>query len=284
MSESFPLVPTPEKPGVRGGRALFSGNDKLIRRSDGRVELYDTRTDPGERRDLAGSPASAEAVSAAERVARPLDRGASARPVAGDAGEPRGPHAAARPRVPAMRTARVLGPGELHAHERFGADTVNRGAVLWECEWDGGVFESGVMLGGIFRAGEFRDGVVWAAYWKGGVVEGRLLASRLLARRRVSAARGLPGERSLPASRLPRARIDESARPRVTVFAASVFGDRPADLARLPEALAAGRRREVRGLRRLRARALSTASSCRASRCFAGRRSARTSRSRTATP
>jgi arylsulfatase A-like enzyme len=63
VSESFPLAPTAEKPGVRGGRALFSGDDKLIRASDGRVELYETRTDPGERHDLAGSPGSADAIS-----------------------------------------------------------------------------------------------------------------------------------------------------------------------------------------------------------------------------
>jgi arylsulfatase A-like enzyme len=63
VSESFPLVPTAEKPGVRGGRALFSGNDKLIQGSDGRIELYETRKDPGERLDLAGSPGSADAIS-----------------------------------------------------------------------------------------------------------------------------------------------------------------------------------------------------------------------------
>ena len=77
VSESFPLVRTAEKPGVRGGRALFSGNDKLIRGSDGRVELYETRKDPGERHDVAGSPGSADAVSG---MAAMLDRWIAAHP------------------------------------------------------------------------------------------------------------------------------------------------------------------------------------------------------------
>jgi hypothetical protein len=67
---------------------------------------------------------------------------------------------------------RVLGPGEVHRHARFGPDTVNRGAVLYSCEWDGGVFESGVMWGGIFRSGVFRGGVFWGAWWRGGLWEG----------------------------------------------------------------------------------------------------------------
>ncbi len=77
VSESFPLVPTAEKPGVRGGRTLFSGNDKLIRGSDGRVELYDMRVDPGEQHDLAGSTRSADAVS---RLTAMLDRWIAAHP------------------------------------------------------------------------------------------------------------------------------------------------------------------------------------------------------------
>ena len=77
VSESFPLVPTAEKPGVRGGRALFSGDDKLIRGMDGRVELYETRADPGEERDLAASPGSAGAVS---RMAALLDGWTAAHP------------------------------------------------------------------------------------------------------------------------------------------------------------------------------------------------------------
>ncbi len=66
----------------------------------------------------------------------------------------------------------ILRPGELRTHERFGPETVNRGAVLWECEWDGGVFEAGVMLGGVFRSGEFRGGVFWGAFWRGGSFSG----------------------------------------------------------------------------------------------------------------
>jgi arylsulfatase A-like enzyme len=77
VSESFPLVRTPEKPGVRGGRALFSGSDKIIRGSDGRVELYDTQKDPGEQHDLAGHPGSASTVSAMNAT---LDRWIAAHP------------------------------------------------------------------------------------------------------------------------------------------------------------------------------------------------------------
>ena len=77
VAESFPLAPTPDKPGSRGGRALFSGNDKLIRGSDGRVELYDTWQDPGESRDLAGSPPSAETLSGMNAL---LDRWIAAHP------------------------------------------------------------------------------------------------------------------------------------------------------------------------------------------------------------
>ncbi len=77
VTESFPLAPTAEKPGVRGGRALFSGDDKIIRGSDGRVELYDMRSDSGERRDLAASPDFAGTVS---RLAALLDRWVAAHP------------------------------------------------------------------------------------------------------------------------------------------------------------------------------------------------------------
>jgi hypothetical protein len=68
----------------------------------------------------------------------------------------------------------VLHPGELHSHERFGPDVVNRGALLYSCEWDGGVFESGVMWGGIFRSGRFRGGVFWGGWWLSGTFEGGL--------------------------------------------------------------------------------------------------------------
>lgn len=68
----------------------------------------------------------------------------------------------------------VLRAGELRSHERFGPDVVNRGALLYSCEWDGGVFESGVMWGGIFRSGRFLGGVFWGAWWLGGSFEGGL--------------------------------------------------------------------------------------------------------------
>ena len=77
VAESFPLIPTAEKPGVRGGRAIFSGTDKLIRGADGRVELYEIRRDPGEEHDLAGSPASRESLAG---MASALDRWIAAHP------------------------------------------------------------------------------------------------------------------------------------------------------------------------------------------------------------
>lgn len=58
----------------------------------------------------------------------------------------------------AMAQTLVLADGELHHQRRFGPETVNRGAVLLDCEWDGGVFESGAMVSGLFRSGEMRDG------------------------------------------------------------------------------------------------------------------------------
>ncbi len=123
------------------------------------------------------------------------------------------------------RDRRVLRAGELHSHERFGPDTVNRGAVLWECEWDGGVFESGVLLGGIFRAGVFRGGVVWAAYWKGGTWEGGLWHHGFGPDGAYRPRGAFPGN-DVPALETEEARIDERG-PRATVFAASVFGDLP---------------------------------------------------------
>jgi hypothetical protein len=55
--------------------------------------------------------------------------------------------------------ALVLHPGEIHRQQKFGANTVNRGAVLIECDWDGGRFEAGLFMGGMFRAGEFTGGI-----------------------------------------------------------------------------------------------------------------------------
>lgn len=77
VAESFPLVATPEKPGVRGGRALVAGDRVLIRGIDGRLELYDVRDDPGQARDLSASSAFGEA--AAKASAR-LDRWVAAHP------------------------------------------------------------------------------------------------------------------------------------------------------------------------------------------------------------
>ena len=62
---------------MRGGRALFSGDDKVFRGSDGRVELYEIRKDPGESRDLAGDPHSADAVA---RLTASLDGWIAAHP------------------------------------------------------------------------------------------------------------------------------------------------------------------------------------------------------------
>lgn len=70
------------------------------------------------------------------------------------------------------KRARVLLTGEVHRHERFGPGVVNRGAVLYCCEWDGGDFESGVLWGGIFRSGTFRGGTFWGGWWKGGAWKG----------------------------------------------------------------------------------------------------------------
>jgi hypothetical protein len=71
-----------------------------------------------------------------------------------------------------MSEERVLGPGEVRVNERFGPGVVNRGALLYACEWDGGAFESGVMWGGIFRSGRFLGGVFWGGWWLGGTWEG----------------------------------------------------------------------------------------------------------------
>jgi hypothetical protein len=79
--------------------------------------------------------------------------------------------------IPMQNEQRVLGPGELHSGKKFGADTVNRGAVLFECEWDGGQFESGLFMGGMFRSGQFAGGIFlggifWGGKWVSGTWEG----------------------------------------------------------------------------------------------------------------
>jgi hypothetical protein len=76
----------------------------------------------------------------------------------------------------AMAQTLVLAEGELHHQRRFGPETVNRGAVLLDCEWDGGVFESGAMVSGLFRSGEIRGGTFLGGLfldgsWTGGTWE-----------------------------------------------------------------------------------------------------------------
>ncbi len=71
----------------------------------------------------------------------------------------------------------ILQTGELHTNQKFGPNTINRGAALFECEWDGGVFESGLFVGGMFRSGQFvggmfLGGIFFAGSWLGGVWEG----------------------------------------------------------------------------------------------------------------
>jgi hypothetical protein len=67
----------------------------------------------------------------------------------------------------------VLLAGEVYRQTKFGANTVNRGATLIECEWDGGRFESGLFMGGMFRSGEFRGGMFLAGiFWDGRWIDG----------------------------------------------------------------------------------------------------------------
>ena len=75
-----------------------------------------------------------------------------------------------------MSNVSILGPGELHIRKRFGPETVNRGAALFECEWDGGRFEAGLFTGGMFRSGQFvggtfLGGIFWDGTWVGGIWE-----------------------------------------------------------------------------------------------------------------
>lgn len=71
----------------------------------------------------------------------------------------------------------ILEPGESHIRKKFGPDTVNRGAALFECEWDGGRIEAGLFTGGMFRSGQFAGGtflggIFWGGTWLGGIWEG----------------------------------------------------------------------------------------------------------------
>ena len=124
-----------------------------------------------------------------------------------------------------MPVVRVLSSGAFHAHERFDASTVNRGAVLWECEWDGGIFESGVMLGGVFRSGAFRSGAVWAAWWKGGVWEDGFWHHGFGPNGSYRPRGACPASESKVVEAVENP-IDPKG-PLATVFAASVFGDIP---------------------------------------------------------
>ena len=76
-----------------------------------------------------------------------------------------------------QQSALVLTPGEIHRQRKFGPNTINRGAVLFGCEWDGGRFENGLFVGGMFRSGEFAGGVFyggvfWDGTWLNGIWEG----------------------------------------------------------------------------------------------------------------
>jgi hypothetical protein len=67
----------------------------------------------------------------------------------------------------------VLSSGELYSHRKFGPNTRNQGAVLLECEWDGGSFESGLFIAGMFRSGEFLGGIfLGGIFWDGTWVAG----------------------------------------------------------------------------------------------------------------
>jgi hypothetical protein len=141
---------------------------------------------------LAALRAIEELLAAVDAADRPVaQRGPADRPIAqrGPADRPEQPAAHRAPVIgcragsrqeagtPGMaQQLRILQAGEFYHRERFGPETVNRGAVLLECEWDGGVFESGVMLGGLFRDGEFQGGtfwggIFWAGRWRGGTWE-----------------------------------------------------------------------------------------------------------------
>jgi hypothetical protein len=153
--------------------------EELLRGNAWRLDLGD-----GLDAVLAALAAIAEllaAVEAAERVpgtaaapAAPAASPASSVPVIACRAESM-PQAGA-PGMTSQPQPKILQAGEFFHKERFGPETVNRGAVLLECEWDGGVFESGVMLGGLFRDGEFRGGtfwggIFWAGRWRGGTWE-----------------------------------------------------------------------------------------------------------------
>jgi hypothetical protein len=75
-----------------------------------------------------------------------------------------------------MSDVLILEPGEMHIRKKFGLDTINRGAALFGCEWDGGRFEGGLFTGGMFRSGQFVGGIflggIFLGTWVTGTWEG----------------------------------------------------------------------------------------------------------------
>lgn len=76
-----------------------------------------------------------------------------------------------------MKNVMSLKSGQLHIQKKFGPETVNRGATLFECDWDGGRFEAGLFTGGMFRSGNFvggifLGGIFWSGTWMSGTWEG----------------------------------------------------------------------------------------------------------------
>ena len=86
--------------------------------------------------------AGAPRQGAAGRALRAAGRG-GAGPHAGAAGGASGSPQEAEPQPAPTAAPAVLSRGEFYRRRRFGPETVNRGAVLMGCEWDGGRFEDG---------------------------------------------------------------------------------------------------------------------------------------------
>lgn len=137
-----------------------------------------------------------------------------------------------------MAHSLVLSEGELYHQRRFGPETVNRGAVLLDCEWDGGVFESGALVSGLFRSGEFRGGtflggLFWDGAWTGGSWErGFDRRGRYRPRTDAPPFDAGEGEGSSPCFQPAPPRGEEPTRPQsaalmgaVTVFTATVYAD-----------------------------------------------------------
>lgn len=115
----------------------------------------------------------------------------------------------------------ILSAGELYHQRRFGPGTVNRGAVLLDCEWDGGVFESGALVSGLFRSGELRGGtflggLFWDGAWTGGSWERGFDRQGRYRPRTDAPPHGAPEERCSSSPGL---------QPGVTVFTATVYAD-----------------------------------------------------------